>query len=248
MKTLRVLSYNIHKGFSTANLKFILDDLKHSIRSIQADLVFLQEVLGHHDVHGQRLGDWPTTSQFEFLADKVWPHYAYGKNAVYSSGHHGNAILSKYPFQFWENIDVSTNRFEGRGILHGVVELPRGGQPLHVICIHLALLETWREAQIETLCDRIDSHVPPDAPLVVAGDFNDWREKATKQLRARLHLDEAFLSARGRHARTYPIWFPVLKLDRVYCRGLEVGAARCLTHRPWNGLSDHAALCVDLKF
>ncbi len=36
-------------------------------------------------------------SQFAFLADEIWPHFAYGKNAIYSAGHHGNAILSKHP-------------------------------------------------------------------------------------------------------------------------------------------------------
>jgi len=36
--------------------------------------------------------------QHEFLAHESWLHHAYGKNSVYDSGHHGNAILSRYPF------------------------------------------------------------------------------------------------------------------------------------------------------
>src|SRR4051812_7468381 len=95
---LRVISYNIHKGFSSGNLKFILKKMREALRFVQPDLIFLQEVLGHHEVHSRRIKDWPDQSQFEFLAHELWPHFAYGRNAVYTNGHHGNAILSKYPF------------------------------------------------------------------------------------------------------------------------------------------------------
>ena len=46
------------------------------------------------------------TTQFEFLADSIWSHYAYGKNAIYQHGHHGNAILSELPFAISNNVDV----------------------------------------------------------------------------------------------------------------------------------------------
>src|SRR4051812_49407405 len=109
-RKIRVLSYNIHKGFSAGNRQFVLNRIRTAIRDIHADLVLLQEVLGQHDKHGQLIENGPIRPQFEFLADSIWPHYAYGKNAVYTSGHHGNAILSKSPFSFWENLDISTNR------------------------------------------------------------------------------------------------------------------------------------------
>src|SRR5690349_17254196 len=94
---LRVLSYNIHKGFGPGNIKFILKKIKEALRSIHPDLVFLQEVLGHHEIHQKNIKGWPEQSQFEFLAHELWPHFAYGRNAVYTNGHHGNAILSKHP-------------------------------------------------------------------------------------------------------------------------------------------------------
>jgi endonuclease/exonuclease/phosphatase family metal-dependent hydrolase len=247
MTTLRVLSYNIHKGFNSGNFKFVLREVRDTIQNVQADLVLLQEVLGHHRRHEKNIKNWPTSSQFEFLADKIWPHYAYGKNAVYNSGHHGNAILSKYPFTFWENIDISGNRLEKRGLLHGIIKVPGHGE-LHVICLHLALFEAWRKNQIDQLCERIRSHVPEGAPLVVAGDFNDWRQRAHEQLSESLGLTEVFLEANGSHARSFPSWLPILKLDRVYCRSLAIKEAICLTAGPWKKLSDHAALCVDLEF
>jgi endonuclease/exonuclease/phosphatase family metal-dependent hydrolase len=240
----RVLSYNIHKGFTSANIKFALKEIRQTIAKVQADVVFLQEVVGENSEKSKKHKNWPTMSQFEYLAGEIWPHYAYGKNAIYSSGHHGNAILSKYPITFWENVDVSHNRFEKRGLLHAIIAMP-GGEPIHVICLHFALFETWREPQLKTLCSRIDSHVPRKSPLIIAGDFNDWREQATGGLTKRLGVIEVFNESFGSHARTFPAWLPILKLDRVYCRGLKIKEAVCFSDGPWRVLSDHAPLCVD---
>lgn len=78
--------------------------MRNTIQKYRVDLVLLQEVVGKHEKHT------PTTSQFEFLADGVWPHFAYGKNAVYDEGHHGNAILSLYPIVEWKNLDFQTKK------------------------------------------------------------------------------------------------------------------------------------------
>src|SRR5665213_3483852 len=109
---LKVLTYNIHKGFSAGNSEYVLEQMREAIRSVNADLVFLQEILGEHKKHQKRISNWPEDSQFEFLANAVWPHHAYGKNAIYTQGHHGNAVLSKFPIAHWENLDVSSNRLE----------------------------------------------------------------------------------------------------------------------------------------
>src|SRR4051794_21033552 len=114
MISIKAVSYNIHKGFTSGNRSYVLNRIREGLRQVHPDLVFLQEVLGQHEIHKKNVAGWPDQSQFEFLADELWPHYAYGKNAVYHHGHHGNAILSKYPFSFFENIDVSANSFEKR--------------------------------------------------------------------------------------------------------------------------------------
>ncbi len=245
-KHLRVLSYNIHKGFSTSNRRFVLRKMREAIREVNADLVMLQEVQGSHDEHKKNIKEWPSEPQFEFLADELWPHSAYGKNAVYTSGHHGNAILSKYPMTFWENIDVSNNRFEKRGLLHGMIEIPQKKKPLHAICTHLGLFEVDRREQVRKLCARIESHVAHGDPLVIGGDFNDWMVRATSTLGKTLEVREAFLSLNGKHARTFPSWMPALQLDRIYYRGMRIEKARTLTGPPWSQLSDHAALYVEL--
>jgi endonuclease/exonuclease/phosphatase family metal-dependent hydrolase len=249
---LEILSYNIHKGFSPNNARLSLRAIRQAIRQVHPDLIFLQEVLGEHQGHRGRYDRWPAKSQFEYLADETWPHYAYGKNAVYTTGHHGNAILSKYPIIHWDNIDISTNIVEKRGLLHAIVEVPDryhpgGKKRLHAICVHLGLLEAERIKQIQAICNRIESHIPHDEPLIIAGDFNDWLVRASKILERTLEVREAFYTMHGTHARSFPSWLPALKLDRVYYRGLIASHAHCLSGERWSKLSDHLPLAVKMS-
>jgi len=244
---LRVLSYNIHKGFTAGRSRYVLDRMKRSIEDSRADLVLLQEVLGRHAKHASRISDWPSSSQFEFLADRVWPHFAYGKNVVYTDGHHGNAILSKYPITFWENIDVSTYRLEQRGILHAAIDVPTCKEPVHAICLHFGLFERHRGAQIAMLAERIRRKIPAAAALVVGGDFNDWREQAGLDSDTTLGLQEVFFEMTGRHARTFPAFAPFLPLDRIYSRGFVPVSAEVLHGAHWDDLSDHAPILVEIE-
>ncbi len=228
--------------------RFVLHAIKDALREIDADIIFLQEIHGEKNISGNRFDNWPTNSQFEYLADSIWHHYAYGKNAIYRSGHHGNAILSKYPFIEWENIDVSFMPSASRSLLHGTINVPDATQKLHVICVHLGLFSMERERQLSTLAKRIDSHVPHDEPLIIAGDFNDWRGKAGHYLNDRLGVDEVFKNLEGNHARTFPAWSPVLRMDRVYARGLDIIAGERLHGKPWRQLSDHIPLLAEFGF
>ncbi len=121
---LTVMTVNIHKGFTFFNRKFILPELRDAVRKVGADVVFLQEVLGTHEGHGRRVVDWPDGPHYEFLADTIWPQYAYGRNVVYPKGDHGNALMSKFPIVSYQNHDVSLPGPERRGLLHCVLRVP----------------------------------------------------------------------------------------------------------------------------
>ncbi|MBU6460093.1 MAG: endonuclease/exonuclease/phosphatase family protein [Proteobacteria bacterium] len=239
---LRIATYNIHKGFSRFNQRHVLYELRDLLHEMQADLVFLQEVVGEHATHAERFEDWPDTAQYEFLAKDIWPDFAYGRNAVYPNGHHGNAILSKFPILEWENEDVSAHRFEQRGLLHCVISVPGWDIPLHAVCAHLGLFSRGRRRQLDALKIRIEREVPQNAPLIVAGDFNDWRGEAGAAFASPLHLEECFESSYGYLARSYPSNFPLFRLDRIYVRGFEIQTAQVLAGNPWSMLSDHAPL------
>lgn len=239
---LRVLTYNMHKGFCFYSRQYVIEELRNAIRTVNADIVFLQEVMGVHpvDLKAEELN-----SQFEYLADEIWPHFAYGKNAIYSDGHHGNAILSKHPFATYENINVSTNKLEKRGLLHATVDV--NGQHLHLVCLHLDLLNRGRKQQLESLIKRVKKSVPAECPLIVAGDFNDWQRKLTDPLSENLGVFEAGVKFTGSHAKTFPSWKPFLALDRVYLRKFNVNDYQVLHGLPWRRMSDHAAVLSELE-
>ena len=230
---LKILSYNIHKGVCYYTRKVVLNELRKSIRSVNADIVFLQEVRGLEQKH-------QVTSQFEYLADELWPHHAYGKNAVYQRGHHGNAILIKFPIEHYHNLDISTNAFEKRGLLHAKVTVPKIG-PLDLFCIHLDLLERGRQQQMTAVIERIRSQVN-GTPTILAGDFNDWRMRISDKLHKALDLDEAGLKHLGRHAKTFPAIRPTWPLDRIYYRGFKIKHYEVLEDGGWQSLSDHLAV------
>ena len=246
MKKIKILTYNIHKGFSTTNLTYALKQIKGSIQKVHADLVFLQEVIGHHDDHTEHMDDWPSSSQFEYLADQTWPHLAYGKNAIYTEGHHGNAILSKHSIHFSENEDISFSKIERRGLLHA--EIKDGNHTLHAFCVHLGLFEKDRSEQIRKLSARIKKLVPSNDALIIAGDFNDWRQSATDLLISGLKVKEAFLETTGKHANTFPSWFPCLPLDRVYYRNLNCTSVKVLHGNLWKKQSDHLPILAEFEF
>lgn len=243
----KVLTYNIHKGFSAGNRQFVLQGIRSALREVDADILLLQEIQGEHHRHALHLLNWPDNSQFEFLADSIWPHHAYGKNAIYDMGHHGNAILSKYRFIRWDNIDVSYMKSASRSLLHGTILHPGFDIPLHVICVHLGLFEHERKQQFGKLMKRIHSHVPDNEPLIIAGDFNDWRGRAEHYLGRDLQVREVCKNCHGRHARTFPSWLPVLPMDRIYSRGLKVISCHPLTGSPWRHLSDHLPLISEFS-
>jgi endonuclease/exonuclease/phosphatase family metal-dependent hydrolase len=244
----KVLTVNTHKGFTALNRRFILPELREAVRAVSADVVFLQEVQGTHMRHAERFTNWTEAPHYEFLADSIWPQFAYGRNAVYPHGHHGNAVLSKDPSVHHENRDVSIGGPERRGLLHVVMKVPgREDKPqIHAICVHLSLQEAHRRKQMDMLCEMVRTEVPDDAPLLVAGDFNDWRRNAHRILEKGAGLHEVFVRATGKSARTFPARFPVLQLDRIYVRNARVHAPFVLPRKPWSHLSDHAPLAAEI--
>lgn len=196
--SLRVATYNIHKGVIRDLFGLLrvprIHELRQRLHELNADLVFLQEVQGQHDRHARRFEQWPSESQHVFLSKSPTLKHTfetvYGRNANYLHGHHGNALLSRYPIERHENRDVSDHRLEKRGILHCVVLVNK--RPVHCFVTHFGLLGRSRSRQAQMLIDWIDREVPADAPLIIAGDFNDWREKLSFNICDRLGCSEVF--------------------------------------------------------
>jgi endonuclease/exonuclease/phosphatase family metal-dependent hydrolase len=243
---LRVVTLNIHKGLSHFNRRMVLHDLREGLRALDPDVVFLQEVQGLNQRFAMRFAAHPEEPQHAFLAGGRWQH-CYGQNAVYDHGHHGNAILSRFPFVSFANHDVSDHRFERRGLLHCVVAVPGWRRNLHCVCVHLSLHERGRARQLEAISGRLKEIAAKDVPIIVAGDFNDWRHRASAILERQLDMTEVSVAQSGRAARTYPSILPLLRLDRIYVRGFRVASSRVHSGKPWSMLSDHLAVSAELK-
>lgn len=225
-----------------SNRHFTLERIKHCLKQSNSNIVFLQEVSGDNEKQKNAIPNWSDNNQFEFLADSIWEHFAYGKNAIYQHGHHGNAILSELPFSKLHNIDVSTMRFSQRGILHGTLE-----NGIHLLCVHLGLFARERLSQLRQLIRYVNENIQTSEPLIIAGDLNDWRRVAHKQLCQKLELTEVYQAEHGRVADTFPAMFPMLPMDRIYVRGFKVCNADVMTHKDWRSISDHCALTADLQ-
>ncbi|MBC7455791.1 MAG: endonuclease/exonuclease/phosphatase family protein [Massilia sp.] len=266
---LRVATYNIHKGVSSFGSTPRVLALKKAIALFEADVVFLQEVQGKHEKHFAKFGEesrghrhWPEAAQHEYFAGDSH-HSAYGMNAVYDHGHHGNALLSAFPIANTRNHDVSDHAYEQRGILHCV--LNTHSCPVHCYVVHLGLFESGRGRQTQALIEAVMASAPDGEPVIIAGDFNDWRNTLGATLRDKLGVVEVFdqlgtgsalggmvrslvgFERKAAPARTFPAALPWFRLDRIYVRGFQVDTAQVLHGSLWAKLSDHAPIVATLK-
>ena len=239
-----VATYNIHKGHSMTQGSRIVQ-LKAGLAELSADIICLQEVQEINTKRTISHTAWGQ-SQLASLHDNHYPYCVYGANAIYRHGDHGNAILSKYPIVSWQNIDVSDHRLEQRGLLHAVIDHPRHDQ-LHVICVHFGLFKGGRNRQAQALIAHIEAHVPRDATLIIAGDFNDWNLHVHRALTQHLKVIDAVEHLQQTEVgRTFPSLMPWFKLDRLYVRGLSVQSAKIHSGSVWRSRSDHAPICAQL--
>ncbi len=238
-----VLSMNVHKGLSPLHRHSTIYQLRQKMRSQHPDLLFLQELQQEHRGRISRFGQWPLNELTHFLSEDFWHDWHYGKNVEYPDGHHGNAILSKHPQQKGNNYDISAYRFEKRGLLHSVVQINSLNKPIHCFCVHLALFERGRERQLEAIIGHIQD-LTQDGPAIVAGDFNDWRNRVSAPMRA-AGFDEVFEVLTGSPAKTFPSMKPLLAMDRIYVRGIKIHSAEIL--HEWLKLSDHLGITAELE-
>ena len=249
-QVLRVATYNIHKGVRGIGPRKRLEihNLGLGVEALDADVICLQEVRLFHAREAKHFDrtwfGWPDEGQADFLAPEGYVS-AYRTNAVTRHGEHGNALLARWPLGEVGHHDVSDHRFEQRGLLH--VPVRWQGTEVHVVVAHFGLIHSSRVRQVQRLQEFLQREVPPEAPLLVAGDFNDWGERLNRPMEA-LGLSRAVAPlGRPNQRVTFPSLVPVFALDRVYTRGF-----RCLsTHVPrgtaWARMSDHLPLIVELE-
>lgn len=246
---LRVATYNIHKGVRGVGPRKRLEihNLELGIAALDADLIFLQEVRLHHARDARRFErtsfGWPQEGQAEFLAPAGYD-VAYRTNAYTRHGEHGNALLSRWPLGEPGHHDVSDHPFEQRGLLHVPVQWK--GLTVHAVVAHFGLIHASRVRQVQRLAEYLDAEVPRGAPLMVAGDFNDWGEKLDAPMQ-HIGLQRARSRHSGAPVPTFPSRVPVFALDRVYLRGLACRSTFVPRGGAWARMSDHLPLVAELE-
>jgi len=259
---LRVATYNIHKGVDSLGLRSRINDIRLALHAIDADIVFLQEVQDRNERMARRSAEHPRSTQLDFLATSGYEFRAYGMNAIYPHGHHGNAILARHAISDFTNHDISDHLLEKRGMLHAQMRFgPDPRDAMHLICVHFGLIKRSRLRQASFVADFVEQEIPPQAPLIIAGDFNDWQRRVDTELRRRLGVfDVAHDAPPSRWlervmtwrpplqvAATFPSRAPWLTLDRIYVRGFRVLSMHVPRGRAWAQRSDHAPLIAELE-
>jgi endonuclease/exonuclease/phosphatase family metal-dependent hydrolase len=239
MKTLRVATYNIHKGVQGLGPRRRLEihNLGLAVEQLDADIICLQEVRKLHRREEEYFSRWPELPQADFLAPEGY-EAIYRTNAYTRHGEHGNAMLSRWPVLAHQHEDMSDHRFEQRGLLHSEVLINE--RAVHVVVVHLGLIRASRVRQIDQLGRYIQREVPADAPLIVAGDFNDWGNRVRQMLEAmQMQTWQPGLNP------TFPARLPLVQLDYVYSRGLRPLAVEVPRGRAWWRMSDHLPLLAE---
>lgn len=244
------VSWNLHKGRSPLGLQ-VWKQMRDWLASTGADACFLQEAMS------TRLSVPLTSSAFGEPSDEppedLWHCQAteiaaalkmqvtLGQNVFKPSWRHGNAILSPHQLDLGGRWDISAHRFERRGLL--AARMTYKGQVITLLCAHLALTRSARLKQMAWIAEWIASGAP-QGPLILAGDFNDWKNDSVGIFASAGMTEVA--TALGERGRTFPAFSPALALDKMFVRGLTpVRWVPADQKAAW--LSDHLPYIAELR-
>jgi len=223
------VSWNLHKGRSPLGFK-AWAAMRHWVQSTPADVYFLQEAQAQRrnlEIADNIVGAPQTPDSVARPPGALWDcqatdiatelklQLALGTTVVKQSRRHGNAILSPYPLDLAGRWDISAHRFERRGLL--VASITFAERRITLLCAHLALTRAARLRQMHWIAQWIVDDAPA-GPLVLAGDFNDWRNDSAA-LFGTIGLIEVAASL-GHKGKTFPSFSPALALDKMFVRGM----------------------------
>ena len=195
---LTVASYNIHGGVGRDGRRDV-ERVARVIESLDADIIALQEVESRRTPAGDLL-------QMDVLGHLVGHEAISGPTIARADGHYGNALLTRLPIRAVRKLDLTFGNREPRGAIDA--DFVMAGTPVRVIGTHLGLMPRERRHQVQRILETVAEQ--REGLTVLLGDINEWLV-AGRPLR---WLHRRFGVCRAQ--RTYPAWFPIFALDRIW--------------------------------
>ncbi len=200
---LKVLSYNLHNGFS-ANGKLDLEALARAIEGSAADVVGLQEVSRGWLVSGR-------TDMLEWLSRRLGMTYYFGPTA---GPFWGNAVLSRYPIVSATNNDLPSEGLPiERGFISAIIEV--GGQHIQVIDVHLHHVEADSSIRVDQTMALLDYYRLTPRTIII-GDFNAEPTSPEISLMKTFGLKDALASIEPPPADTFRADSPYQRIDYIW--------------------------------
>lgn len=246
---LNVVTYNI-----AAARVAPIDDIANAIKTLNADLIALNEV----DNNTGRSGK---LNQVAKLAELTNMYSAFGKAIDFDGGEYGVAILSKYPIEKQQVFALPSGEDEQRVLLVIQVNHPDFDAPILFMTTHLSWQEdpALRMQQIREIANitigNTDSLFAEIASQIkiLAGDFNDVIGSAPlAELQRYWHLVED----KTNDIRTWPAINPAIDLDHILTyRGQRWEVEKMVTPNQqatwqqinWPAVSDHVPVMASLR-
>ena len=232
--TLRIVTYNIHRsrGMDRRTKPARIAEV---LRSIDADIVALQEVIGA----GPRGG-----SHIEEIGASLGMGWVMAQTRLLRGHQFGNVVLSRFPITHHAQHDLTWKSCEERCLQR--VDVDVDGRRMHVYNVHLGTAILERRQQAQQLAT-IVSDKQQSGPKIVLGDFNEWMRGLTTTLLS-AKLQSVDLQQFMRRRRHYPGLFPILHLDHIYYDGaLEIDHIEVVRTRAALVASDHLPLVADVR-
>ncbi len=233
---MRLLSYNIHKGIGGRDRRYRLERIIQVIEEQNPDIMCLQEVAresGRSHFHDQ-----PNLLTEYFKLET----HLFQFNVRLRSGGYGNCLLSRWPFPTQHQVSLRHNGKKPRGAQIVTIDTPEGS--LHLVNWHLGLAEAERRWQVNQLLGHHLFHESAHLPTIIAGDFNDWRNKLGDKVFR--HYGFHQITAPPSRYRSFPAYLAIGSLDKAFIRGEIVIRHACMVRTPLAKIaSDHLPLVID---
>lgn len=235
---MRLLTYNIHKGIGGRDRLYRLERIVRVIEHEHPDIICLQEV--DQGAKRSRFDDQPALLAQHF----GFEHRLFQLNHRLKIGGYGNLVLSRWPIAKHHQFSIRLGRKKNRGAQVCQVQTPAG--PLRLVNWHLGLADAERQWQVRHALQHAGFHDCGGLPTVLAGDFNDWRNRLQGVLLEQFGLRQ--VTTPPSRFRSFPAWLPLGALDKAFaCERIRIERAHAVGSRLARVASDHLPLVVDFE-